>query len=87
MFFVLTHVVDRHRFHADPDLTFHFNADPDPDSDLDPTTNFPRVGKSEFFAFIAVPISEFPLFYLSRQRHRCRNFNVLDSLLKFSGKK
>jgi hypothetical protein len=24
-------VVERHRFYADPDLTFHFDADPDPD--------------------------------------------------------
>jgi hypothetical protein len=29
----------------DPDLTFHFNANPD----LDPTPNFTHVGKSEIF--------------------------------------
>ncbi len=32
-------VLNRHRFDADPNHTFHFDADPDPDSDPDPTSS------------------------------------------------
>jgi hypothetical protein len=39
-------VVDRHRFNADPDPTFHFDADLDPDS----TPSFQLVGKIRFFS-------------------------------------
>ncbi len=47
-------VVDRHRFDADPDLTFHFDANPD----TDPTPNFTHIGKLEIFLdFIAVAVS------------------------------
>ncbi len=47
-------VVDRHRYDADLDSTFHFDADPDPDPILyqnnadphaDPTRSFTDVGK------------------------------------------
>jgi hypothetical protein len=41
---VQTRVVDRYRFDADPDPTFHFDADPDPD--LYPTSSYQQVGKS-----------------------------------------
>jgi hypothetical protein len=44
-------VVGRHRFDADPEPTFHFDADPD----LDPTPTFKHVEKSEFFS--AMPVS------------------------------
>jgi hypothetical protein len=37
--------VDPYRFDADPDLTFHFDAEPDPD----PFLNFTHVKKSDFF--------------------------------------
>jgi hypothetical protein len=37
------HCVDRHRFDADPDPTFHFDADPHPDSEPDPTLGFTHV--------------------------------------------
>jgi hypothetical protein len=38
-------VVDRHRFDADPDPIFRFDANPNPD----PTSNYTQGGKSEFF--------------------------------------
>jgi hypothetical protein len=37
-------VLDRHRFDANPDPTFHF--DPDLESDPDPTPSFTHVGES-----------------------------------------
>ncbi len=37
-----TSVVDQHRFHADPDPTFHFDTGPDPD----PSISYTRIGKS-----------------------------------------
>jgi hypothetical protein len=38
----------RHRFDADPEPTFHFDADPD----LDPTATSKQVEKSEFFILL-----------------------------------
>jgi hypothetical protein len=38
--------VDHHLFDADPDTTFHFDADPDSDPDQDPTSICTEVGKS-----------------------------------------
>jgi hypothetical protein len=57
---VLTSVVDRHRFDADPDPypNFQFDADPDPDSNwhqndadpnADPTLRFTHIAKTYFF--------------------------------------
>ncbi len=52
--------MDRHRFDADPDTTFHFNADPHPDSDPDPSSSYTQVGKSKIvltFLFVkALPV-------------------------------
>jgi hypothetical protein len=39
--------VDRHRFDADPDPTFHFDADPDPD----PISNFSTQVENQKFVF------------------------------------
>jgi hypothetical protein len=41
-------VVDRHRFDADPELTFHLGANPDPN----PSLRFIHVGKSEFCFYV-----------------------------------
>ncbi len=56
-------------------------------------SNFPRLirfthlWKSEFFRLHSQQCQP-TLFYLSRQRHRCHNFQCLDSILKFfQGKK
>ncbi len=70
--------MDRQRFDADPDPTFHSDADPDPD----PTLSFTHVGESEII-FTAVPVN---ITHLSCQPHTC-NFNILDSKSKFSGKR
>jgi hypothetical protein len=53
--------VDRHHISADPDPTFHFNADPD--LDPDPTPRFTHVGKSEFFNFLVIVIGV-TIFYI-----------------------
>jgi hypothetical protein len=45
--------VDRRRFDADPDPTFHLDAHPDqdlasdPDPNADPTSSYKQVGKSK----------------------------------------
>ncbi len=77
--------MDRH--HVDPDPTNHFDADPDTDPDSDPTPKFSG-GKSEFCCDFYFKQCQFyiVLFYLSRQRHGCHNFQYLDIILKFSGK-
>jgi hypothetical protein len=41
-------VGDRHRFDADPDLTFHLDANPDPN----PSPSFIHVGKLNFLNFL-----------------------------------
>jgi hypothetical protein len=47
--------VDRHRFEADPNPSFHFDADPDPAPDPDATPSY--VGKSDFLLlFITVSV-------------------------------
>jgi hypothetical protein len=45
-----TSVVDWHLVdaHLDPDLIFHFDADPDQHTDPDPTPSFTTVGKPDF---------------------------------------
>ncbi len=58
--------MDRHCFDADPDLNFHFDANPnlDPNPDrhkniahphLDSTRSFTHAGKSDIFTLILVP--------------------------------
>jgi hypothetical protein len=47
---VVNSVVDRRRFDADPDPTFHIYADPD--SDPDPTTSYAHVANHNFLPFI-----------------------------------
>jgi hypothetical protein len=60
--------VDRHRFVADPDPTFHRDADPVPDSDpdwhrnnadpcADPTPSFVNleIGQNFFLLFLVMP--------------------------------
>ncbi len=64
-------VVDRHRFDADPDQTFHFAADPDPD----PTPSFTHIIKSEYiFFYFNSQQYQFTLFHLTRQCHGCHPF-------------
>jgi hypothetical protein len=63
---VVNSVVDRRRFDADPDPTFHFDAIPD--SDPDPTTSYTHVG-NHIFAFYSRQ-SSLHCFFLSRQQHR-----------------
>ncbi len=81
--------MDPHRFDADldPDPTFHFDADPDPDPTyilrpMEPSPSYTHVKKVRGLLkhYLA-------LFYFSLQRHRCRNFLNLNSILKFSGNK
>ncbi len=65
-------VVVWQRFDADPDPTFHFEADPNPTPKI--------VGKSEnklFFDFHSLHCHS-KLFHISLQRHRCHIFNILD---------
>jgi hypothetical protein len=64
--------------------SFHFVANPE--QDLVPTPSFTHVGESEsFFTHIH---SSLHCFYLSRRRPRgVKIFNILESLLKFSGTK
>jgi hypothetical protein len=47
--------VDRHRFDADPDMPFHFEADPD--TDLDPSLSFAHDGKSDFCLLLFTAMS------------------------------
>jgi hypothetical protein len=47
---VVNSVVDRHRFDADHDPTFHF--DDNPDSDPDPTRSYAHVEHYIFMLFI-----------------------------------
>ncbi len=57
---VTVSVVDRHRFYADPDPPFHFDADPGQDLHK----SFTQFGKSEIFlTFVLNALST--LFYLS----------------------
>ncbi len=70
--------MDRHRCDVDPnpDLTFHFAADPDLDPDPDPssTPSCTHVGKSEQYVFTSSHSSTVYIVYLSRQRLICHNF-------------
>jgi hypothetical protein len=68
-----------HRFDADPDSDPTFNVDADPD----PTQNFYACWKIRTFEkllFTAVPVY---IILSSCQRHRCYNFQHLDSVSKF----
>ncbi len=67
-----------------PDLTFHFVTYPDPDPD--PSPSVAHVGKSKFFTFYSQPC-QLTLFYLSRIVIGVIILNILDSLLRYSGKK
>ncbi len=58
-----------HRFDANPEPTFHFDAGPDPDT----TLSFRHVGKSDIFIYFYSQ-HQLTLFNLSLQRHRCHNF-------------
>ncbi len=81
--------MDRDRFDADPDRSFHFDVDPDRyQNDADPhansTPSFIHVRKYEIFllTFTAVLV---PLVNPSRQRRKLIGviiFNILDSTLK-----
>ncbi len=74
--------MDRHRLDADPDPTFHFDADSGPD----PTPNFTHVGKLEIFLdFIAIRVSIVFIFLLSVSGAVI--LKHLDNISKFSGKK
>jgi hypothetical protein len=84
------HCVDRHRFDADPDSTFHFGADPHPDSEPDPTPGFTHVimlGNQTFLKLLFIGVGVY-LFFLYHQCHRCNNFHYVGQygILKFSGK-
>ncbi len=69
----------RQRFDADPnpDPTFHFDAD----RDLGPFASFVHVGKSENCWLLAY------IFIFSVNVLGVKISNILDSILKFSGKK
>jgi hypothetical protein len=71
------HCVDRHRFDADPDPTFHFDADPDPDTRnwILPQVLYTccHIEKSDFYkTFVHSNGSLLVLSY--HQRPRCNNF-------------
>jgi hypothetical protein len=71
-------VVDRLRFDAHPDPTFHFDADPY----AEPILSLHNLKIQNFFIlFTALPVDTV---YLSPQRHRCHKLNFSDSILKFS---
>jgi hypothetical protein len=78
--------VDRHRFDAVPDRTFHFDADPDPDPD--PTSIFTHIGKSEFFSHFYPQQCLFTLFLFLFGVIGVTIFNISEniSLLQFYGK-
>ncbi len=87
---LLTSVVDLHRFVADPDpdLNFH-HSDADPDTkNLDPTISSTHVGKPEnlLLAFIHNNASLHCFIFLANVTDIII-FNILDSIMKFSGKK
>ncbi len=73
--------MDRHRFEADPNPSFHFDADPDPAPDPDATPSY--VGKSDFYFYSQQ--CQFTLFHLSLQCHRSHNFQYFGHSLKLSG--
>jgi hypothetical protein len=83
------HVVDRHRFDAAPDPTFHFDSDPDldwhqnnADPHADPIISFTQVGKlGIFFTLIQSNASLQDLLFFTRQ---WKIVNILGSILKFS---
>jgi uncharacterized membrane protein len=84
-------IVDRHRFDADPDPTFHFAAYPDPD----PTPSFTHVGISDFFDIFYSLIFLISFIYSTVSLHififlvsvlGALIFNILDSIIQFSGK-
>jgi hypothetical protein len=77
--------VDRHRFDAHPDPTFHFDADPDPYPD--PITSFTRVGNSgaKKFDFNLQQCQQYFGLYFSSASY----FSIFVSqngILQFSGK-
>ncbi len=59
----LTSVVNRHRIDANPDPTFHLDAEPD--TDPDPTQSFTHVERSEEFFYFSFLQCQLTLFYLS----------------------
>jgi hypothetical protein len=81
-------------FCADPYPNFHVYANPDPDPDwhqsdadphADPTTSFNYVGKSDFFTF-GHSITNLKCFLFLISVKYIVIFNILDSMLKYSGK-
>jgi hypothetical protein len=68
---------------ASPYPTFDFDANLDPD----PTRKFYICWKIRIFLLLFTAVQFLStLFYLPRQRHRFENFNILNSILKYSGK-
>ncbi len=70
--------MDRHRFDADPDPTFH--SDADPDADL--SSSFTHVGKSENFFYFYSQQCQFTLFFLLIIVIGVIIFNIFNSILK-----
>jgi hypothetical protein len=64
---IISSVVDRHCFDADPDPTLNFDADPDPDPDPTPSL-------THFLLFT--------LYYLFRQCHKCNNFQCVEQYIE-----
>ncbi len=71
------HCVDRHRFHADPDPTFHFDADPDPD----PPQVLHMLENQIYFLLPFTAVGVY-LFYLYHKRNRCNNFQYVGQYIE-----
>jgi hypothetical protein len=78
-------VVDCFDAHPDWDQTSHFDADPD----TDPTLNYTHVGKSETFLILLTSSASLHcfIFLVSRQRHRCHNFQYFGQYIEIFWKK
>jgi hypothetical protein len=77
IYFVISSVVDRKRFDADPNPTFRFDADQNPDPDPDPNSSLTH-GKSDLFlSFIQISFYIVLPFLVSIKGVII--FNILDS--------
>jgi hypothetical protein len=69
---VLCSFVDRHRFDADPDPYFHFDAAPH----ANPIPGFTLVGKSKFFTYILSSPVNIVVSFLSIRIHNTGSVSV-----------
>ncbi len=73
----------RRRFDVDPDSDPNLHLDADPD--LDPTSSFTQAENPKFVTTFIHAMSVYIVILISVQGVKI--FNILDNILKFSGKK